>query len=225
MRVMARQKSEYYIDNKQFTLDTHNYNVKANPIKFFNEIFDFHKTRVDPEPKKDDTWFQSVNTYFEYKVVVLERSKAKREANAAELGQTDIKDFHTPRLKELEEFKTVVMSYSVVKPMIVPIVPDSVALGIMTICEKYGSNYRYFLYTAKEDMIATGVEKCLRYIGNFSMCGGGNAMSYFTQICKMSFFSSIKKEKEGWEFNKKMFNMYSYDKDAMMDEAGLNTFD
>lgn len=221
---MSRKRSNYYIDNKQFTLDTHNYNVKANPMKFFNEIYKFHKDRVDPNPQKDESWYKSVDTYFEYKIVVLERSKAKREENSASIGITEMRDFHTPRLKELNEFKDVVLSYNVTQPLIVPMVPNSVAIGIMNICEKFGSNYKFFEYTVKEDMIATSVEKCLRYMGNFSMCGGGNAMSYFTQICKMSFFSTIKKEKEGWEWQKKMFNMYSFDNDAIQDEEGLNTF-
>lgn len=76
-----------------------------------------------------------------------------------------------------------------------PEVPEYVGECIMKIANKLSNHVQFFKYPYKEEMIADGIENCLRYITNFDYVEYKKPFAYFTQIIWYAFWRRMAKEK------------------------------
>lgn len=79
------------------------------------------------------------------------------------------------------------------KPL--PVVPNDIALAIMSIAERFSTKPCYISYAFREDMVAEAVKNCIEYIRNVDR-KRPNVFNYFTQVIQYAFWRYIKKEKK-----------------------------
>jgi hypothetical protein len=77
-----------------------------------------------------------------------------------------------------------------------PIVPDYIAVSILTIAKRLSTKPNFYNYPFREDMIMDGVENCLLYMHNFDENKYNNPFAYFTTIIWQAFIRRITKEKK-----------------------------
>jgi DNA-directed RNA polymerase specialized sigma subunit len=77
-----------------------------------------------------------------------------------------------------------------------PKVPEYIGYAIFKIAEKLASKSNFVNYTYKDDMIADGIETCIRYVDRFDPDKSDKPFSYFTQIIYFAFLQRIQKEKK-----------------------------
>lgn len=95
-------------------------------------------------------------------------------------------------LEEIIRYKKAIKKNGGVK---VPVTND-LATYFFTIAKNLASKGNFISYSFKEDMIADGVENCIRYASNFNPKISKNPFCYFTQIISWAFVRKIKKEKK-----------------------------
>jgi len=77
-----------------------------------------------------------------------------------------------------------------------PKIPDDIALMMWNICNRLSFSPSFINYSYRDEMVADGVENCLRYIKNFKPDISNNPFSYFTQIAYYAFIRRIVREKK-----------------------------
>lgn len=77
-----------------------------------------------------------------------------------------------------------------------PKIPEYIGECIYKIATRLATNRNFSSYTYKDEMIADGVEVCIRYLHNFNPEKSNNPFSYFTQIIYYAFLQRISKEKK-----------------------------
>lgn len=93
-----------------------------------------------------------------------------------------------------------------------PPVSNYIGECFMKISEGVARLNQFNRYTWKEDMIADGIENCLRYVTNynidtFTRTSNPNAFYYFSKIVYYSFIRRIKKENRQTEIKKRYTTM------------------
>lgn len=85
-----------------------------------------------------------------------------------------------------------------------PQMTDSLGSMFFMIADRL-STYRSFAsyQTYREDMVAIGVENCIRYVHNFNTEKTTNAFAYFTQVAYHAFIGLLGKEKKYRETKQK----------------------
>ena len=86
-----------------------------------------------------------------------------------------------------------------------PKVPEYIGLCIYKIATKLATKPNFASYTYKDEMIADGIEICIRYIHNFDPEKSNNPFAYFTQIIYFAFLQRIQKEKKQQYIKAKSF--------------------
>ena len=76
-----------------------------------------------------------------------------------------------------------------------PQIPKYVGECLMMIAQRLSNKPNFIGYAYKEEMIADGIENCIRYLDLFKPERSNNPFAYFTQTIKMAFVRRIKKEK------------------------------
>lgn len=76
--------------------------------------------------------------------------------------------------------------------------PHSIALAIVAIANKLINRYNFSGYSAnwKQDMVADGIEDCVKGLHNFDPERSNKPFSYLTQTCFYAFVRRIKTEKK-----------------------------
>jgi DNA-directed RNA polymerase specialized sigma subunit len=95
-------------------------------------------------------------------------------------------------LKEIISFKKTVKANGETRTP----VPDALALYFCKLAKNLAQKGNFTNYTYKDDMIADGVENCIRYASNFDPSRSTNPFAYFTQIICFAFIRKIKKERK-----------------------------
>lgn len=86
-----------------------------------------------------------------------------------------------------------------------PKVPEYIGYCIYKIATKLATKPNFASYTYKDEMIADGIEICIRYIHNFDPDKSNNPFAYFTQIIYFAFLQRIQKEKKQQYIKAKSF--------------------
>lgn len=111
-----------------------------------------------------------------------------------------------------------------------PRVNDYIGLCILNTANKFASKSKFNNWPYTDEMIADGIENCLRYICNFNENKSKNPFSYFTQIIYYAFLRRIQKE------TKQQYTKYKaiedlrlhcddFDIKNMVDNFGTEDFD
>ncbi len=77
-----------------------------------------------------------------------------------------------------------------------PRVPEYIGACIFKIATRLATKPNFSSYTYKDEMIADGIEVCIRYLHNFNPEKSNNPFAYFTQIIYYAFLQRIQKEKK-----------------------------
>jgi len=77
-----------------------------------------------------------------------------------------------------------------------PKIPEYIGECIYKIATRLATNRNFSSYSYKDEMIADGIEVCIRYLHNFNPEKSNNPFSYFTQIIYYAFLQRISKEKK-----------------------------
>lgn len=77
-----------------------------------------------------------------------------------------------------------------------PRVSNYIGEAILLICNRLSYKPNFINYSYKEEMIADGIENCIRAIDNFDPDKSNNPFAYFTQIAYNAFIRRIDKEKK-----------------------------
>jgi DNA-directed RNA polymerase specialized sigma24 family protein len=91
-----------------------------------------------------------------------------------------------------------------------PKVPEYIGLAIYTIANRLASKSNFANYTYRDDMVADGIETCIRYVDRFDPAKSEKPFAYFTQIIYYAFLQRIQKEKK-----------HSYIKHKMLENSML----
>jgi hypothetical protein len=91
----------------------------------------------------------------------------------------------------------------------IPRVPEYIGKCFILMSEGMAQKPNFNRYTYKDEMIADGIENCLRYIANYDIeketrTGNANAFFYFSQIIFYAFVRRIKKEKKQTELKNEL---------------------
>lgn len=86
-----------------------------------------------------------------------------------------------------------------------PKVPEYIGYCIYKIATRLAVKPNFASYTYKDEMIADGIEICIRYIHNFDPEKSSNPFAYFTQIIYFAFLQRIQKEKKQQYIKAKSF--------------------
>lgn len=90
-----------------------------------------------------------------------------------------------------------------------PRIPDYVGICLMDIAERLSDKSNFRNYPFRDEMMADGVETCIKYIYNFDPEKSNNPFAYFTSIIYYAFLNRIKKEKkELYTKQKSLQNLY-----------------
>jgi hypothetical protein len=89
----------------------------------------------------------------------------------------DKKDFYI----KLCEYLELVNEYEQ-NGLVLPMVPDSLARVLLTLCTKVGTMSRYRAYQYNDDMVSFAVEDCIRRIRRFNHIKYSDPFSYFSMI-------------------------------------------
>jgi len=77
-----------------------------------------------------------------------------------------------------------------------PQASDYIGEAIMLIATKLSNKSNFSGYSYKDEMVADGVENCIKYsLRNFDPAKSNNPFAYFTQSIKNAFLRRIKEEK------------------------------
>jgi hypothetical protein len=79
------------------------------------------------------------------------------------------------------------------KPL--PQIPNYIGECLMLIAQRLSNKPNFIGYPHKDEMIADGIEVCVRYLEVFDPAKSTNPFAYFTQTIKMAFIRRIKSEK------------------------------
>ena len=77
-----------------------------------------------------------------------------------------------------------------------PKIPEYIGECVYKIATRLATNRNFSSYTYKDEMIADGIEVCIRYMHNFNPEKSKNPFAYFTQIIYFAFLQRIQKEKK-----------------------------
>jgi len=89
-----------------------------------------------------------------------------------------------------------------------PQIPDYIGECFMEIAEHLSWKPNFIGYTYRDDMVADGVENCIKYIDNFDKEKTNNPFSYFTQIIYYAFLRRIQREKTQLYIKYKMYEQH-----------------
>lgn len=78
----------------------------------------------------------------------------------------------------------------------VPVIPNNIAVSIMNIAYNLAALKKFSNYSYIDDMIADGIETCIRYFHCFDPEKWNNPFAYFTKIIWRSFLRRIAIEKK-----------------------------
>jgi len=87
-----------------------------------------------------------------------------------------------------------------------PKIPTYVAECLYKIANKLSYRPNFINYTYRDEMIADGLENCVRYFDNFDTDKSNNPFSYFTQIIYYAFLRRIQKEKKQVYVKHRVYN-------------------
>jgi len=205
-------KEKNYIDTIDLTALLVEYNRKNNPIKIYNHSFDYYITTYQTAPIKDELkWIEVIELRKEYEFKKVDKSLIRRESNENTDQSIVLEDERTKRKEEISYFIYEVKLIDPIKGKLKPIeMPIELWKGIDSIANHFSTNYKFFMYVNREDLVMSAIEKCIRYMSNFSGCSSGNAFSYFSTVVRNSFFMDIKKE-YGYSNLKQKLNAEYYD--------------
>jgi hypothetical protein len=130
--------------------------------------------------------------------------------------KTKQKKPHKPRKKNAEDYvnnaefyRLLVIDLEKRKPFLpdkkikdkdrmkgVPPISDEVAIILMKIVNRLADSHRFTNYPFKDEMIADGLEDCLRHIDGFDPEKSKNPFSYYTEIAFYAFVRRIIAEKQ-----------------------------
>lgn len=188
-----------YIDNEKFTNEIHEFNLKNNPLKFYNEIYDFYVKEMGHEPILCDDWWRIFNIYFDYRSKIIEKSYNKRMTNTfAGYDKENLDLFRKNSFNELNEFKKIMKEFNPKDGRKKTLTPNNyIGQCFMDIANKLASSGNYYQYTWKEEMIGDGIEQSLRYMHNFSKVKTNKgAFNYFSTLMSYAFMRRIATEKK-----------------------------
>lgn len=77
-----------------------------------------------------------------------------------------------------------------------PKVPEYIGYAIYSIANRLASKSNFANYTYRDDMVADGIETCIRYVDRFDPSKSEKPFAYFTQIIYYAFLQRIHKEKK-----------------------------
>jgi len=77
-----------------------------------------------------------------------------------------------------------------------PNIPDYIGECFLKIAEHLSRKPNFISYSFRDEMIADGIENCLKYFRNFNPEKSKNPFAYFTQIIYYAFLRRITKEKK-----------------------------
>lgn len=77
-----------------------------------------------------------------------------------------------------------------------PPIPNYIGECLMLIAQRLSNRPNFIGYPHKDDMIADGIENCIRYLLVFDPSRSTNPFAYFTQSIKNAFIRRIKTEKK-----------------------------
>lgn len=198
-----------YISNPVLTEAVIKYNLENNPIKIFNNCFDYYVETYNTIPIKCQQWNNVIQIHQEFEFKKIEKSINKRAKNLESTAEINLDDISLARKNEVEYFILEVKKKDPSKGKYKEIeFPEVIWRGIEQIANRYSTNYKFFQYTYREDMVMSGIEKCLRYIGNFSGVSSRNVFSFFTSIIHFSFLDSINREYGYNNFKQKINNRF-----------------
>lgn len=192
---MIDKKKENYISNADLTDAVIEYNLKNNPIKIFNNCFDYYVETYNEVPVRCANWDNVIEVHQDFEFRKIEKSTNRRAKNKKSAMKVDLEEISEARKDEVRYFISEVRKKDPEKGKYREIdYPEVIWRGIEQIANRYSTNYKFFQYTYREDMVMTAIEKCLRYLGNFSGVSSKNVFSFFTSIIHFSFLDSINRE-------------------------------
>lgn len=189
----------HYIDNEKFTNEVHEFNLKNNPLKYYNEIYDFYVKEMHHDPILCDDWYRIFDIYFDYRMKVVEKSYNKRMANTfSSYDKENLDLFRTNSINEINEFKKIMKNFNPTEGRKKTLTPNNyIGKCFMDIANKIASSGNYYRYTWKEEMVGDGIEQSLRYMHNFSKVKTTRgAFNYFSTIISYAFLRRIAAEKK-----------------------------
>ena len=77
-----------------------------------------------------------------------------------------------------------------------PPIPEYIGACLLLMANKLSNKPNFIGYSHKEDMVADGVENCVRYLVLFDPERSNNPFAYFSQVIKNAFIRRIKTEKK-----------------------------
>jgi hypothetical protein len=77
-----------------------------------------------------------------------------------------------------------------------PILPDYIALCFADLAENISRRYNFSRYQFRDDMVADGIENCIRYVTNFDPTQSTNAFGYYSKVIWWCFLRKIRREKK-----------------------------
>jgi hypothetical protein len=92
-----------------------------------------------------------------------------------------------------------------------PMIPDSVAGGIILIARRLATKWKFAGYSWKEEFIGDAIEVMIRYADRFNPEKSSNAFAYFTQIAFNAFRARITHEKKQIYVKQKIAQQSSID--------------
>lgn len=75
-------------------------------------------------------------------------------------------------------------------------IPDYIGLCIFNICNRLSTRPNYIGYSYRDEMVADGIENCIRAVRLFNPEKTNNPFAYFTQIAWNAFLRRIAQEKK-----------------------------
>jgi hypothetical protein len=75
-------------------------------------------------------------------------------------------------------------------------IPDYIGVCIVRICERLSTKPNFVGYTFRDEMVADGVENCIKSVHLFKIDRTNNPFAYFTQIAWNAFLRRIALEKK-----------------------------
>lgn len=171
------------------------YNKKNNPIKIYNECFDYYVETYNIKPVYCENWTNVIDIRQDFEYRRIEKSINRMMSNNKVDQNRDFNEVRDLRRQEVDYYICSVRQFDPTKGKLTIIeCPLIIWESIEKIAKNYVENYRFYGYVYKDDLVMSSIEKCLKYLGNFSPVSSDNAFSYFTTIIRHSFLENIKKE-------------------------------
>jgi DNA-directed RNA polymerase specialized sigma24 family protein len=99
-----------------------------------------------------------------------------------------------------------------------PQVSNYIGECILKIANHLSYKANFINYSYRDEMIADGIENCLRYIDNFDPAKSSNPFAYFTQIIYFAFLRRIAREKKQSVIKGKMIRDMSFESFELQDQ-------